>query len=185
MPIVWEKGVKLGTVARRAQQGAELAGYHMTDDGGKRMTGWVKKNTPVDTTHLRDSIEQMAVKVYPWGWESGAATDVDYGPHVEHGTGLWGPKHAKYKIEPKKPGGVLAFFARVTTPEGVPLMSEQSGQNLKTGNLVFARYVMHPGSPGQHMFAIGTEMTEHELPLIEREGVRVMRRYTEVGAFVP
>jgi very-short-patch-repair endonuclease len=64
--------------------------------------------------------------------------------HVEWGTGLWGPKHAKYLIVPKKPGGWLSWI------------------NPRTGQRVFARKVMHPGSPGAHMFAIGAHLTEAE-----------------------
>ena len=177
------KGGGLGEVTRRALEGAKLAGYAMARDGTERMTRHVRRNTPVDTRHLRTNIFEKVIKVLPGvSWEGGTYTEVDYAPHVEHGTGLWGPKHAKYKIEPKTAGGVLAFFARVTTPEGRPLLHPSGAHNLQQGNLVFARYVMHPGSPGQHMFAIGVEMTEHELPAIEKAGVRVMRRYVEHGS---
>ena len=69
---------------------------------------------------------------------------MDYAPHVEYGTGLWGPSGAKYPIYPKDPGGLLHWIDR------------DSGQH------VFAKMVMHPGSPGQHMIAIAGSMAEAE-----------------------
>lgn len=135
--------------------------------GGRRMQELVKMNTPVDTRHLRDSIYQKPVvvvvdargrKVY----ESGAATDVDYAPFVEHGTGLWGPKHAKYLIEPKDPEGYLHWVN-------------------KAGEDVYAKRVWHPGSPGNFMFAIGSGIVERELheivrPHLDRWRVEVERQ---------
>jgi hypothetical protein len=120
--------------------------------GGRRLTAVVKEKTPVDTKHLQDSIRQKPVirildtrgrTVY----ESGAETDVEYAPYVEHGTGLWGPKHAKYVIEPKNPDGWLHWVNDM-------------------GEDVFAKRVWHPGSPGAHMFAIGAGIVEAELPEI-------------------
>lgn len=120
--------------------------------GGQRFTTVVKEKTPVDTAHLRDSMKQKPVirLVDSRGrvlYESGPYTEVEYAPYVENGTGLWGPKHAKYLIEPKKPDGWLHW---------VNAMGED----------VFAKRVWHPGSPGAHMFAIGAGIVEAELPEI-------------------
>ena len=91
-------------------------------------------------------------------YESGAETDVEYAPYVEHGTGLWGPRHAKYEIKPKRPDGWLRWIDPVT------------------GDPVFAKRVMHPGSPGNHMFAFGAAIAEHEFdqfvqPILSRWAV--------------
>jgi Bacteriophage HK97-gp10, putative tail-component len=120
----------------------------MADKGGERMTTLVKQNTPVHFGTLRASITQKLTVVRPTprglAYESGAETEIEYAPYVEHGTGLYGPRHAKYEIRPKNPDGWLRWIDRVT------------------GEPVFAKRVMHPGSPGNHMFAIGAALTEHE-----------------------
>lgn len=129
----------------------------MAETGGKRMTELVKMNTPIGHQpfaenytpgRLRASIQKKFLTVRRRGnamiYESGCETDVPYAPYVEEGTGLWGPRHAKYEIRPKHPDGWLSWI------------DPDSGQR------VFAKKVMHPGSPGQHMFAIGAHLTEYE-----------------------
>lgn len=121
--------------------------------GGKRMTELTAMNTPVDTGHLRLSWKEKPVVFMfsPLGdlmAVSGVETDVEYAAYVEWGTGLWGPLHAKYPIVPKNPDGWLRWI------------------DPHTGMPVFAKRVMHPGSPGNHMVAIAVNLTEHELPRI-------------------
>lgn len=136
-------------------------------EGGQRFTAVVKEHTPVDTGALRDDIRQKPVirildtrgrTVY----ESGPYTEKEYAPYVENGTGLWGPKHAKYLIEPKDPNGWLHWVNDL-------------------GEDVFAKRVWHPGSPGAHMFAIGAGIVEAELativqPHLERWKLEVERQ---------
>lgn len=169
----YESTGTLAELVDRSKDAVSPAIRTMVDDGGRRTTELVQENTPVDTGTLRESMRQRRLAwVYvdgAWGWQSGTYTEIEYGPHVEHGTGLWGPEHRKYKIEPRKPGGVLAFFARAKTPEGTIRMSKD--YNAIEGELVFARYVMHPGSPGQHMFAIGFSAAEAEFSEITRPGL--------------
>lgn len=111
------------------------------------MTKVVKERTPVDTRHLKESISQKITVLYPrlgtWVAESGTETNVEYAPHVEFGTGLWGPRAARYEIRPRNPNGWLSWI------------------DAATGERIFAKRVMHPGSPGSHMFAIGASLTEH------------------------
>lgn len=128
---------------------SELAARKMADDGAGFMVGRARENTPTDTGHLKESWKKKPVLIVVNAlgqtvYESGVETDVDYAPYVEHGTGLWGPKHAKYPIRPKKEGGWLHWLG----PEG---------EN------VFAKLVMHPGSPGHHMVAIAIAETEAAL----------------------
>lgn len=118
--------------------------------GGERMTELTEMNTPIDSGHLRQSwkVKPVILLVDAVGnpvAQSGVETFVEYAPYVEWGTGLFGPKHAKYPIVPKNPDGWLKW----TDP--------------KTGLPVFAKKVMHPGSPGQHMVAIAVAVSEHEL----------------------
>ena len=130
------------------QEPAVAAMRRMADEGGDKLRWYVRENTPIDTGELRSSWEKSPVhhrRAAAHGedtYEVEVFTEVDYAPHVEHGTGLWGPEHRKYLIEPKKPGGLLSWTDR------------------RTGQRVFARRVWHPGSPGQHMMAFGAAKTE-------------------------
>jgi hypothetical protein len=143
----------------------------IAEAGGERMTELTRMNTPVDKGTLRASWTTKPVTVrvghsvgvvisHPAEaeafvglaqgarYESGVQTEVEYAPYVEHGTGLWGPKHAKYPIRPKHPGGWLHWIDPMT------------------GQHVFAKEVMHPGSPGNHMLSFAAAITESEIGLI-------------------
>lgn len=130
----------------------EKACMRMAVRGGGALTERTAALTPVDTGHLRESWRRIPVVILADElgrvvYESGTETDVGYAPDVEWGTGLWGPKHAKYLIEPKKPGGWLHWIS----PEGED---------------VFAKRVWHPGSPGRHMVAIAVAATEAEMEML-------------------
>lgn len=124
--------------------------------GGARQTQLTKLKTPVDSGALRDSIEQkvLVITVDEHGdrvYEDGCETDSAYGAAREHGSGLWGPHHAKYEIRPKNPEGWLHWV------------------DPHTGQDVYAKRVMHPGSQGAHMFAIAAAMTEKEIDGLARD----------------
>lgn len=137
------------------QTPVKAAVVEMADKGGDRMVELTVQNTPIDLSgtggggNLRTSWYQRRlrrVRRAPWsGWESGVATDSDHGPDVEHGTGLWGPEHRPYLIEPIPPNRFLHW------------------RDPHTGEDVFARRVMHPGSPGQHMVQIAASVLEYEV----------------------
>jgi hypothetical protein len=144
----------------------------MAMDARNAMVDNTQRNTPVSDPspgepvhlpHLRDEIEGKPVIVEPRPngrvYETGAVTFVEYAPYVEDGTGMWGPHHAPYPIEPT-PGGLLSWVG----PDG---------------KRRFAKRVMHPGSPGQHMFAIGAALTEHEFERIADHGLREWERRVE------
>lgn len=99
------------------------------------------KATPVDTGALKQSWYTVGPEAAGEVIESSLRSDIDYAPHVEFGTGLYGPKAAKYPILPKKPGGFLHWV------------------DPATGKDVFARKVMHPGSPGAYMLTKGANAT--------------------------
>jgi hypothetical protein len=139
--------------------------HRMTERGGKAVLDATVKHTPVDTDHLRQSWKRKPVVIVASlsgdvVYESGVETNVDYAPYVEHGTGLWGPKHAKYEIRPKKPGGTLHWIG-------------------KDGEDVFAKLVMHPGSPGAHMVAIAIAEVELAMHLLMAVELEMWAKFTE------
>lgn len=122
-------------------------GRRMVNDGVTVFRERVREFTPVDSSRLRDSYQVGTTLSDAQGWQSRVHTDVEYAPYVEFGTGLFGPHRAKYEIKPKRPGGMLHWVD-------------------KHGKHIYARRVMHPGSPGNHMFSIGAMITERTLGLI-------------------
>lgn len=138
--------------------------------GGRKMTEWTRINTPVGHQPftedyipgaLRESIRQKLLVVTfslrGMVYESGCETNLSYAPYVEEGTGLYGPHRQMYEIRPKNPNGWLKFTDQ------------------KTGEVIFARKVMHPGSPGSHMFAIGAVMAEADFHLF---GQRILQEWS-------
>lgn len=103
-------------------------------------------NTPIETGDLRDNWE--TTKPFPtmtflgYAWRAEWHNNSDYAAFVNYGTGLYGPEHRKYLILPKKPGGSLHWVDRLT------------------GEDRYAKYVWHPGSPGNHMLEISAGMLE-------------------------
>lgn len=130
------------------QEETELAARRMAEKGGRRWQEITTINTPIKSGNLRSSwYSTPANKTRKGAWpayESKVETIVKYAPYVEYGTGIYGPKHAPYVILPKH-GKVLAW------------------RDPKTGRMVFARKVIHPGSPGNHMLAIGGAATEADM----------------------
>lgn len=106
-----------------------------------------EKNTPVDTGELRqawrsDQVSRRAASFVGLGYEASWFNKLEYAPYVNYGTGLFGPEARKYLIVPKKPGGTLHWVDRVT------------------GEDVFAKAVLHPGSPGNYMLEISADFIE-------------------------
>jgi len=113
--------------------------------GGDALHANIAANTPVRTGNLRTSWYRLPAVPEENRYVSYIRTDVSYSPHVEYGTGLYGPEHRKYEIKPKTPGGMLSWM------------------DPKTGQRVYARHVWHPGSPGAHMREFGVARTEAAL----------------------
>lgn len=116
-----------------AQTVTREATRRLTDRTGGKLKDMVTEHTPVKTGKLAKSWKQTPAVEQGDGYMTEVGTDVDYAPYVENGTGLYGPKHAKYLIKPRAPGGTLRFVV--------------------DGKVVFAKYVWHPGSPGAYMMA--------------------------------
>lgn len=124
----------------------ERAAHDFAEILGDTWKSWTVKNTPIEMGTLRRSWYTtppvLSRRTHPT-WTGHIRTEVDYAKHVEHGTGIFGPQGSPYTIKPKKPGGTLTWIDK------------------KTGERVFAKSVRHPGSPGQHMLAIGAAMGDH------------------------
>lgn len=166
------------------------AGWKLAEAMVERGEHNIQINTPVETSHLRDSYKKTGIKYGQqatlgytsirwalYAWTGSVYTEVEYAPFVELGTGLWGPKRRKYKIAPKKPGGVLAFTPYQRTAGGGVILDIQ-GNPSRSGTVV-VRFVMHPGSPGQHMFKIGTILTEREMAEWSAEPMRLWKTQVE------
>lgn len=109
----------------------------MADTGGDRLHALIAELTPIKTGNLATSWyrKETARELHgiKMAYVSRVATDVDYAPYVNYGTGLFGPHHTKYLIEPHPPNQFLSWID--------PL----------TGRRRYARHVWHPGSEGAHM----------------------------------
>lgn len=169
---------------------SKRAGVRLAEAAVDRGHTNIRQNTPVQTQRLRDTLQKSGITYGPtelvgglgipyraFAWTGKVWSEVEYAPFVELGTGLWGPKRAKYKIEPKKPGGVLVFTPYERLPGGGVALTVEGAP--VQGNAVFVRFVMHPGSPGQHMFKLGTIITERELHEWAREPLRQWKKETE------
>lgn len=154
----------------------------MADAVGGRMTDITIQNTGVDSGALRNDIRQKPMRIYSMAsgrivYETGSWAFLDYAKWVEEGTGKFGPSHMPYLIEPKIPGGMLSWVDR------------------DTGVRVFAKKVLHPGSPGQHMFAIGVAKAESEFDRLVQPALRDFARratgtgvqptFTQPAVFIP
>lgn len=178
-------------VIRRLERESQKTGRRLAEAMVKHGQTNIERNTPVETYHLRQSYKRTriehkqdsllgytSVRWSAWVWTGKVYTEVEYAPYVEAGTGLWGPKRRKYKIEPKKPGGVLAFTPYERLPNGSVVLDVQ-GAPTKGGGPVVVRFVMHPGSPGQHMFRIGATLTEDEYKEWSAEPLRLWKDAVE------
>jgi hypothetical protein len=179
-------------MVRHAMDVTERTGERLADsmvDHGQRR---IEQNTPVATRLLRESWErtgieygQVATLGYTsirwasYAWTGRVYTMVEYAAFVEYGTGLWGPKRKKYKIQPKRPDGVLAFTPYARVPGGGVVL-DVAGEVGKQGTVV-VRFVMHPGSPGAHMIKIGSILTEHEYRQWSEEPMRLWKHEIENG----
>ena len=144
-----------------------VALHNIAEAGVDEMQNRVKENTPVDLGTLRASWIKTPAFPSRWfgmpAWQARLLTDVEYAPYVEHGTGLFGPEHKTYEIRPKH-------------KRALSWIDEESGKR------VVAAKVNHPGSPGQHMLAIGVAMAEHQLPAVAQAPLEEWKREQEDGA---
>jgi hypothetical protein len=136
----------------------------MASTGTDRLHDLIAEYTPIRTGNLRTSWYTTGKLAAELAGREGhyvgrVKTDVDYAPYVNYGTGLFGPQHRKYLIEPHPPNQALSWID--------PL----------TGMRVFARRVWHPGSEGAHMIEKAAAVLEAGDPALDadlRDFTRVM-----------
>ena len=141
-----------------AQEPLDRALRRTAEKGGDRLHEYIVAFTPIKTGNLATSWYRKPTRRELHGttaaYVAPVATDVSYAPYVNYGTGLWGPEHRKYLIEPHPPNRFLSWID--------PL----------TGKRVFARRVWHPGSEGHHMIenagsVVHAGLNEMMLPELE------------------
>jgi hypothetical protein len=130
----------------------------MADTGGDALHEHIVMYTPIKTGNLATSWYREPTERELHGTAmahvSRVATDVDYAPYVNYPTGLFGPKHTKYLIEPHPPNKFLHW------------------KDPLTGEDRYARQVWHPGSPGNYMVekaVVFVESTLNEIMLPDLE----------------
>ena len=163
------QGARVVDWVNHCQRETRVYARDLAVTGSQHQTERTQDNTPVDTSYLRDNIfakgvmgpfQEIDGEVYYGGTE----TDVSYALYVEEGTGLWGPSASYYEIRPKDPDGFLRFHPYVRDSGGSVRLDRRTGNPIKAAEPVYAKVVLHPGSPGNHMFALGAAITEHEFP---------------------
>jgi hypothetical protein len=111
---------------------------------------------------------------------------------LDKGTGLWGPRKAKYPIRPRRPGYPLRFrtgYVARTKPNS--FQARLSGGGQATGPEARAMHVMHPGIKSRNWTPMLVDKTVEwffeRLPYeLEREIKRALREATGiVGARNP
>lgn len=125
----------------------DRAVWRMADAGGDELHDLAVRNTPIDSGNLRSSWYREPTVMEGASrrsFRSRVKTDTEYAAFVEYGTGLYGPEHRKYLIEPKQPGGLLSWIG-----EG--------------GERFYATRIWHPGSPGAHMMSSAAARLETTL----------------------
>lgn len=90
---------------------------------------------------------------------------------VDKGTGLWGPKKKKYKIRPKKKGGVLAFktpYTAGSVPNSTTTAPARVGSNQ-----VFAAEVTHPGIKSRNWTKIKVKKWKKIMPMYLKKAINL------------
>lgn len=173
------RGPRLEDLVAAAAAEVDRTGLELCDAfvaSGERFT---RQNTPVETSALRESWDVTDAVPFRRGWTALLFNPTEYAEYVEEGTGLWGPRRKKYKIAPKDPNGMLAFRPYLRGADGSVAINLEGGP--AKGGTTFARFVMHPGSPGHHMMRIGKAMAEHDEPQWSEKPLRDSARRMEAA----
>lgn len=150
------------------QEPLDRAMRRMADTGGDRLHDYIVAFTPIKTGNLATSWYRKETRRELHGTSTAyvapVASDVDYAPYVNYGTGLWGPEHRKYLIEPHPPNKFLSWID--------PL----------TGKRVFARRVWSPGSEGHHMIEKSGSVIHATLDAMMLPELETYKREAEAAA---
>jgi len=137
--LIKPKPLKRGVMTANMKAAAEKASIDMAKDMTKVTSGWSDGGLKFVGTvkSKRDSYLISAIPANP------KSKRAQIWVFLDEGTGLWGPKRAKYPIEPKKKGGKLRFasgYKAGSKPNTVTTSSSAS-----FGDTVYREKVMHPG----------------------------------------
>jgi len=125
-------------------------------DGGLKFIGKVK-------AARRESWEISAVPANP------KSKRADIWMFLDEGTGLWGPKGAKYPIKPKKKGGKLRFssgYKAGSKPNTVTTSASKS-----FGETIYSDGVMHPGIQPRNWTKLRIAKWKKKLPGYFQDGI--------------
>jgi hypothetical protein len=113
---------------------------HKKPPRGETRRRWVKE--PINRHRI---VSAGAADALTMAYDGAVVNRVEWIEALESGSGLWGPRHARYPIRPKpsNPTGRLAWRDRVT------------------GHWHSAKLVMHPGIHGQHMMGTAVAYVDH------------------------
>jgi hypothetical protein len=153
------------------EHAAPRACRRIADAFADRLVENTRRNTPVDTSPFRDK---------PGRPRGTARASVQR-------TGVELRGRDRYEIRAFSDDPVFPFIEWTTKPHWIrPRQERGPGARLrfpnpKTGDPIFARAVHHPGTQGQHSFAIGALLTEAELgeiaaPIMMRFGRDLVSR---------
>lgn len=88
---------------------------------------------------------------------------------LDEGTGLWGPKHAEYPIEPKKKGGKLRFTSGYKAGSRPNKLSTTSSSRF--GDTVCRDKVIHPGIQPRNWTKLRLAKWKKKLPEYFQDGM--------------
>lgn len=128
-----------------------LTAREIADAGLDAFQANVRRNTPIDTNPYRDRPGRPRGTLR----ESIERTPVDRGRT---------PAGPAYRGRVFTEDDVAPFVEWDTAPHEIRARFAKALRWRDAGGLNFRKAVMHPGTQGQHMFAIGANLTEHELP---------------------
>jgi hypothetical protein len=114
----------------RQRIGPKLKGYHkrITDEWDGEKPNWEIREEDTADYFSVTAVAPPGEGANKWKW-------------VTEGTGLYGPKKQKIHIEPKTPGGVLAFPSGYTRRTRPGAGGQYKGPGTYTGETVFAKSV--------------------------------------------
>ncbi len=117
------------------------------------MQGETKRGAPRKTGRFSRSINRV-VRMLSGRYTGIVGTDVKYGPFLEEGTGIHGPKGQAFRITPRQAKALMfAVKPGMTTRSGrINSRTQRALAGGDTSGFAFAKSVMNPGMKAQHVF---------------------------------
>ena len=128
-------------IAREIERTAKAETIPMLEELHQRIVNQWSGDKPGFKGYIYMSKLGISIRVRTTGSQHGR----DKWRWLTEGTGLYGPKHKKYPIHPRKPGGVLVFPSNYVPRTRPGAGGQYKGPGKSSGPTVFAKKVMHPG----------------------------------------